>query len=410
MHTLHINLHFCDLFLCVVRFYYYFCILLDAVTISNEEKSYKKMTLHIFNPEHDLALASGLTHFTAPHAGRQLRHDLGWLPALWAEEGDAVLVDDVALAQRATRRRHVATRLFVDKREVASLPLNRVDAWGWNAALRNQLLRCGVDEALLPSADMVDGIRQLSHRRTAASLLPLLQEDCTLGEAVECSTMEETAAWVGRYGRAVIKAPWSSSGRGIRFITSERHERQLPMSSAPSMDGWLRNVLLRQGTVMVEPYYDKAKDFGMEFYSDGQGHVEYLGLSLFHTANGAYTGKILATEQAKRKMLGRYLQMTLIDGMQARLCSELGRLCCGKYCGPLGVDMMVCCTHEKMNDKGGTMSGFLLHPCVEINLRRTMGHVALALAPTDDDILRVMRTEYTGNCYKLTIKNLGLLA
>ena len=51
------------------------------------------MTLHIFNPEHDIALASNLSNFTAPHAGRQLRNDLGFLPALWAQEGDQILVE-----------------------------------------------------------------------------------------------------------------------------------------------------------------------------------------------------------------------------------------------------------------------------------------------------------------------------
>ena len=50
-------------------------------------------TLHIFNPEHDIALASNMERFTAPHAGRQLRGDLGYLPAFWAEEGDVVIVD-----------------------------------------------------------------------------------------------------------------------------------------------------------------------------------------------------------------------------------------------------------------------------------------------------------------------------
>ena len=49
--------------------------------------------------------------------------------------------------------------------------------------------------------------------------------------------------------------------------------------------------------------------------------------------------------------------------------------------------------------------GFLLHPCVEINLRRTMGHVALSLTPDDDDIVRVMRIELTDH-YKLLIKKL----
>ena len=60
--------------------------------------------LHIFNPEHDIALASNLTNFTAPHAGRQLRADLGFLPALWADEGDYVLVEDADYAALAYRR------------------------------------------------------------------------------------------------------------------------------------------------------------------------------------------------------------------------------------------------------------------------------------------------------------------
>ena len=62
------------------------------------------MTLHIFNPEHDIALASGLSNFTAPHAGRQLRHDLGFIPAIWADEDDVIMVDDVAQAEREWRK------------------------------------------------------------------------------------------------------------------------------------------------------------------------------------------------------------------------------------------------------------------------------------------------------------------
>jgi hypothetical protein len=41
---------------------------------------------------------------------------------------------------------------------------------------------------------------------------------------------------------------------------------------------------------------------------------------------------------------------------------------------------------------------------VEINLRRTMGHVALALSPADDDLVRVMRIEYVDGTYKLKIQ------
>ena len=51
------------------------------------------MTLRIFNPEHDIALAADELHFTAPHAARELRTDLGFLPALWADDGDLILVE-----------------------------------------------------------------------------------------------------------------------------------------------------------------------------------------------------------------------------------------------------------------------------------------------------------------------------
>ena len=72
-------------------------------------------TLHIFNPEHDIALAANLSNFTAPHAGRQLRHDLGYLPAIWAAPGDYVLVADVEGAQMAfSRLMHRPFEGFVD--------------------------------------------------------------------------------------------------------------------------------------------------------------------------------------------------------------------------------------------------------------------------------------------------------
>ena len=83
------------------------------------------MTLHIFNPEHDIALASGLSNFTAPHAGRQLRHDLGFLPALWAGEGDVVLVDDQEWAQRKWQRvvSRIRRQLQLELPQAASISL-----------------------------------------------------------------------------------------------------------------------------------------------------------------------------------------------------------------------------------------------------------------------------------------------
>ena len=62
------------------------------------------MKIHIFNPEHDIALSIGSDRFTPPHAACRLRADLGFLPALWAEDGDYVLVDDAETAETSSRR------------------------------------------------------------------------------------------------------------------------------------------------------------------------------------------------------------------------------------------------------------------------------------------------------------------
>ena len=42
-------------------------------------------------------------------------------------------------------------------------------------------------------------------------------------------------------------------------------------------------------------------------------------------------------------------------------------------------------------------NGFLLHPCVEINLRRTMGHVALSLTPQSLAPRQLMRIVHDVN-------------
>jgi len=345
--------------------------------------------LHIFNPEHDIALASNLSNFTAPHAGRALRADIGYLPALWAAPDDYVLVENAEDAQTAfARLMHRPFPGFVEKRQLAHLSVGCVEPWGWDLALRSFLLRYGVVEAVLPSEQEIAVIRDLSHRKTAVDVLRQLRFEDTVGESVVLETSEDVCLQAERWGRVVVKAPWSSSGRGIRFIDGVLDDYQ---------QRWLRNVLDRQGSVIVEPYYNKVKDFAMEFSSDGSGSVTCLGLSLFHTSNGAYTGNILASEEEKREMISRYVSIDLLNAVQERICQSLGCVFQGRYQGAFGVDMMIV-NGQLSNGK------FFLHPCVEINLRRTMGHVALALS-RECRSGQVMTVEYTDNRYRLRLGN-----
>ena len=319
----------------------------------------KMATLYVFNPEHDLALAANLRNFTSPLAGRKLRAALGWLPAIWASASDYILVNEAATAMSSWERARDrlgfegATRQFVEKKALSRLPIDRVDPWGWDLAIKYELMRYGVAAELMPTDEALEAIRQLSHRRTAVALLQQLQGPGLVGQS-----FEQFDAEIPPYP-SVIKAPWSSSGRGVRFFDGQCQTADVR---------WIEHVIAQQGSVIVEPYYNKVKDFGMEFYAHADGRVTYLGLSVFDTRNGTYIDNIVAPEAEKFEMLTPFVSADLLQFVRAEICRLMRGIIDRRYEGCFGVDMMFV--------KGD--AGYLLHPCVEVNLRRTMGWVALA--------------------------------
>ena len=295
-----------------------------------------------------------------------------------------VLVENVEDAEcRFLRLMRRPFERFITKEQIRQCPFTAVDVWGWDLAIRAYLLRWGVESAMMPSVTQIDTIRLLSHRRYAMQLLESLQMPGTIGNSCETDQMAVITDRLHSGEQLVVKAPWSSSGRGVRFMSGDMNIYD---------SGWLNHVIEKQGSVMVESYCNKVKDFGMEFMSDGCGSVSYVGLSLFQTSNGAYTGNILALEEDKMSMISRYIPVSLLDDVKEKIC---GMSLLNGYVGPFGIDMMIVRHHTQL----------LLHPCVEINLRRTMGHVALHLSPSDDDIRMVMRIDYEDK-YKLRIRKL----
>ena len=210
------------------------------------------MTLYIFNPENDMALADGKPGYTPPQQIQQMRRELWWLPQWWAEETDLVWNGE----------------------EHLSLPDDtKILPWGWSPALCHQLKQAGVQESLLPSSVKLEHFRQLSHRQTAVSLLEELQEGLPLdghlaGESTLCHNIKEVEEAVSKQKEALLKSPWSSSGKGLMQTENEQWK------------AWAKRILKTQGSVVVEKLLHKITDFALEFWLDGKGGVEYRGLSL----------------------------------------------------------------------------------------------------------------------------------
>lgn len=128
----------------------------------------------------------------------------------------------------------------------------------------------------------------------------------------------------------------------------------------------MKRIVSSQGGVVGEPFYQKVKDFAMEFYVSDRS-VSFAGYSLFEAdARGIYKENRLASDDVIEKELAGYVSLSLLHELQKKLLQELPRLLQDNYQGYLGVDMMVVRTSE----------GYAVHPCVEINLRMNMGVVS----------------------------------
>ena len=349
------------------------CLLLSFLTISciylqNNVLNPFEMTkkaLYIFNPEHDLALASGEVNYMAPASARRMASELALLPMWYAEEGSVVLAPsayNLNYLKQMQELLDIPVDLMTEP-ELAIEPNLDIRPWGWDLALRKRLSVLGVDEALFPSMEQLNGLREYSHRSKAVSLLPELRlNEYFCGESYYLKTPEEWKRFVEERKECLLKAPLSGSGKGLNWCKG---------IFTPFISGWCTRVTASQGGVIAEPIYDKVEDFAMEFYSDGAGEVTFVGYSFFHTGkSGMYEGNRLLSNEAIWKQLSQYVPSKVLTDLENCLKYRLSALVGTVYKGYLGVDMMICRFPE--NEK----PAFRIHPCVEINLRMNMGVIA----------------------------------
>ena len=155
------------------------------------------MHIHYFNPDHEIAMAMNKPRYEMPRVTREMRRDLGFIPAVWADDGDCVVVDDVDTACRLYDE--VCLKVKPDVRFILLEDIKDVagnDAifcpWGWNASMRETLLQAGVPADKLPDDEIVSRVRQLSNRRIAVELLENINSELHLaGSSQVCENIED---------------------------------------------------------------------------------------------------------------------------------------------------------------------------------------------------------------------------
>jgi len=162
----------------------------------------------------------------------------------------------------------------------------------------------------------------------------------------------------------VLKAPLSSSGRGIQIIRSKTLNN--------SNKAWISGVLKQQNYLIAEPYLEKLADLSFQFRITESAEIEYLGFTFFETnSNGQYKGSLINNGIAdifQDKNVNELEEMILKtakiigEELKPSVYTNLHR-------GFLGVDAMVFRNETQV----------MIQPCIEINCRMNMGILTILL-------------------------------
>jgi len=312
--------------------------------------------MYFFNPDHDLALAHSDKRYDALQSATKFASDCAALPLWYALNGSSVYAPNAIewakeMNQIFPQLRNVKITSSLENAECLS-------PWGWNVHLCKMVKQNNVRN--LPTEEYLKDVRRLSHRRFAVDCLRFLREKMSVRLPQlpnECFSLNEVNDCLKCGGNYIFKAPWSGSGKGLFRVSGD---------AQPSFSGWAKNVILQQGSVMAEQYYKRVADFAMEFLS-GDNKVSFAGYSLFNTTERcAYSENELLENEAIEQRLSKFISKEVLEQTKHLLLQFFEQNVAPFYKGYFGVDMFV---YEQDGQ-------FFLHPCVEINMRMTMGIVS----------------------------------
>ncbi|WP_102407727.1 hypothetical protein [Parabacteroides bouchesdurhonensis] len=329
--------------------------------------------IHYFNPGHETAILLGTENYTPPTNVQKMIQELALLPIWYSEPEDYVLVNDdnssLFLSLLPKEIHPFATPVTykdIKKGISSSIPIE-ASPWGispHSINLFEKLKQNSPSEITVPQ--WKDEYKQLTGRQTATECLNKIREllpDMPIPVSPGFYTnIQEIEKYMLAYNAPfILKTPYSSSGRGLHPIDRCITEKDRT---------WINRAINKQGAISIECRLNKIQDFAMEFYSDGKGEVQYQGLSVFNTEEkGAYSGNVLQNQEMMRKRISSFTGETKLQHIQNTVGHVLKDTFGAIYSGYLGVDMLI------YKDKGN----YNIHPCIEINMRYTMGMVALRL-------------------------------
>lgn len=338
--------------------------------------------IYLFNPTCEYAVANGRTSWQPNRLLQKMEEDLGSLPLFFAQPNDIVLVKKLPPPEFLTSLQeiNIIPPHFLQLDEIRTnqdficQPKNKLLPWGWSPAAHKLLepLKPFCSPAFLqsPTASWKPEYREIYSKKFALNLLKLLLSELPPEKVLPaqliprvCTTKPEIENQMRKWDKIMVKAPWSSSGRGLQRVTKTPVIEKV----------WekLLGIISDQGYVIVEPLLNKVLDMAFQFEIKN-GNISYLGISRFLTdEKGQYQGNFLngwpdeLNPEAKKfaEKLPEMIVKPLAKAIENSLLAKF-------YEGHFGVDTLI------FRDQQNKLR---VNPCLEINVRQNMGLLSLHL-------------------------------
>ena len=342
-----------------------------------------KPDIYYFNPTCELAVANGSPNFMASAKLRRFEDELSILPGVLAQPNDLVIVDRQPPQQFKDQLESAgfAPPLFRTMENLLSDPscipdeIGFLFPWGWSPSAHKLLLpfksSCSSDFRNSPVSEWREIHHELYSRKTSLAILHRiimtqhannLLSDSDLPEL--CISHEQIITLQKRWGKVVVKSPWSASGRGLQVLRPNEYNQ----TNRQVISG----IFKQQGYVVVGPWHHKVLDLSFQYFSFGNGSIEYKGLTSFSTDHaGRYAGNYIQEfPHDLPPEIDEFLKIN-IQEIQTEIQEVLIKSDYStEYFGWFGVDGMIFRSAE---------GDLKFQPCLEINCRFTMGAIALKL-------------------------------
>jgi hypothetical protein len=336
---------------------------------------YTEPKLFLFNPTSEMAIANGEVAWQPNRILQQFEKDLELLPYIFAQNNDYIVVNDLPASGFLNTLRlirnisptYLLKATLKDEHIIQKFKNLDLQPWGWSPAshhlLKNLKQNCSNAFRISPNYKWNNSHKNIVSRKFSTKLLSeIINKNPTAPYIPErlhpkaTSSISEIQDYINQWNQVVLKAPWSSSGRGVQML----RYAELNKSNIQ----WISGIIKQQGFIMIEPLLEKLEDFSLQFHIS-QTEIQFLGVGKFETnTNGQYVSNKLNPETQFIEDVIHVDQLTqhIINILKQEKIQE-------KYEGYAGFDLM---TIQYENHT-------LIHPCVEVNWRYNMGLVALQL-------------------------------